>query len=181
MRTRFILTLVIGLSLGTTPHAQAWDLSVPSDADTLVQTYFNPAFGPFDTFTPPKNDKKSWDIQNYGVFFLNIYCSSEKYLVLTRYQKWNDESSVWDTIAFPKSTSLSLKFGNSKAISWGTKLENDINGIVISNPKLFVKKITSVKTLEYPVKIEGTTYKVKFNTAGFRSFLPDLKDAGCSG
>ena len=79
-----------------------------------------------------------------------------------------------------RSTSFK-KFGNSKAISWGTKLENDINGIVISNPKLFVKKITSVKTLEYPVKIEGTTYKVKFNTAGFRSFLPDLKDAGCSG
>lgn len=179
MRTRFILLLVIGLNLGTTPHAQAWDLSVPSDADTLVRTYYNPVFGPFDTFTLPKNDKKSWDIQNHGVFFLNIYCSSEKYLVLTKYQKWNNESSVWETIAFPKSANLSLKFGNSKAISWGTKLENDVDGIVISNPKLFIKKIASVKTLEYPVRIDGKPYKVKFNIAGFRSYLADLQDAGC--
>jgi hypothetical protein len=179
MRTQLTIVLVLSLSLGNVSHAAAWDLSVPSDADTLVRTYYNPVFGPFDTFTLPKNDKKSWDIQNYGVFFLNIYCSSEKYLVLTKYQKWNDESSVWETIAFPKSSNLSLKFGNAKAISWATKLENDVDGVVISNPKLFVNKISSVKSLEYPIRIDGKSYKVKFNIAGFRSYLSDLQDAGC--
>ncbi len=179
MRTRLTIALVLILSMGNFNHAVAWDLSIPSDADTLVRTYYNPSFGPFDTFTLPKNDKKSWDIQNYGVFFLNVYCSSEKYLVLTKYQKWNDELSAWETIAFPKSSNLSLKFGNAKAISWAAKLENDVDGVVISNPKLFVKKISSVKSLEYPVRIDGKPYKVKFNTAGFRSYLTDLQDAGC--
>lgn len=179
MRKIFPLVLVFLLCLGNSYPAASWDLSVPSDSDTLVRTYFNPAFGPFDTFTLPKNDQKSWDIQNYGVFFLNIYCANEKFFVLTKFQKWNDETSVWDTIPFPKSTNLSIKFGKSKTILWGTKLEKDVDGVVITNPKLFVKKVMSAKTLEYPVTIEGKLYKVKFNTAGFINYLPDLQDAGC--
>lgn len=171
--------LVLLLGLHSSPQAHAWDLSVPSDADTLVRTYYNPIFGPFDEFTLPKNDQKSWDIQNHGVFFLNVYCSQEKFLVLTKYQKWSLEKSEWETMPFPKLTSMPLRFGTAKAISWGVKTEQDVDGLVISNPKLFVKKISGVKSLEYQIKSDGKLYKVKFNTAGFSNYLPDLKDAGC--
>ena len=179
MRKLGATLLALTMGLFSSSQANAWELSVPSDADTLVRTYYNPIFGPFDEFTLPKNDQKSWDIQNHGVFFLNIYCSQEKFLVLTKYQKWNLEKSEWETMSFPKLSSLPLRFGTAKAISWGVKTEQDVDGLVISNPKLFVKKISSVKFLEYQVKSDGKPFKVKFNIAGFSNYLPDLKDAGC--
>ncbi len=179
MRKLLAGLLLVALGFGYSPQANAWDLSVPADADTLVRTYFNPVFGPFDEFTLPKNDQKSWDIQNHGVFFLNIYCSQEKYLVLTKYQKWSMEKSEWETMPFPKLTNLSLRFGSAKAISWGVKTEQDVDGLVFTNPKVFVKKVSGAKSLDYQIKSDGKLYKVKFNTAGFSNYLPDLKDAGC--
>jgi hypothetical protein len=172
-----LIAVLLGLHIPQSSFA--WDISVPDDSDTLVRTYFNPVFGPFDQFTLPKNDKKSWDIQNFGVFFLNVYCSNQKYFVLTKYQKWSDQESTWKTIAFPKTANLSIKFGKGKSISWGVRLEENVDGIVLSNPNLFVKKIASVSTIEYPIRIESKSYKVKFNTAGFSNYLSDLQDAGC--
>lgn len=179
MRLKVTATIAMILVVLVPQRATAWDVLIIDDHETLARTYFNPVFGPFDEFTLPKNDKKSWDIQNHGVFFLNVYCSDKKFIVLTKYQKWSDSESTWKTIAFPKSSDLSLKFGKSKAISWGVRLEENVDGVVISNPNLFVKKMSSVKTVEYPVRIESKLYKVKFNTAGFANYLPDLQDAGC--
>jgi hypothetical protein len=179
VRKRVATVLVAILGLVIPQHASAWDILVLDDTETLARTYFNPAFGPFDEFTLPKNDQKSWDIQNYGVFFLNIYCTNQKFFVLTKYQKWDDPISEWKTIPFSKSTDLRIKFGKGKAISWGVRLEENVDGVVISNPNLFVRKLSSVKSIEYPVRIESKQYKVKFNTAGFANYLPDLQDAGC--
>ena len=179
MRIKKIFLISILLSLVQMHTANGWELSVPGEDETLVRTYFNPAFGPFDVFIPAANYKRSWDIQNYGVFYLNVYCSGSKYLVLTRFQKWNDEESMWKSVPFEKSPSLSMKFGKSNAISWGTRLQEDIDGAVITNSNLFLKKIKSVKTLSFPVLADGTKYQVKFNTAGFSKFIPDLEDAGC--
>jgi hypothetical protein len=179
MRLRVILAFLLAINLGSVQQTHAWELSIPGDDEVLVRTYFNPAYGPFDIFTLPANDQKSWDIQNYGVFFLNIYCWQEKYLVVTKYQKWNLEKSVWETIPFPKTTSLPMRFGTAKAVSWGVREMPDVDGTVVTNPKLFVKKMLQVKNTSYPVTIDGQVYKVKFNTAGFSKFLPDLKDSGC--
>jgi hypothetical protein len=179
VRIRFIAALTALITIGQLNPAMAWELSVPSDNETVVRTYFNPAYGPFDIFTLPKNDKKSWDIQNYGVFFLNVYCSEEKYAVVTKYQKWDDVESTWKTIPYLKSPSFSLKFGSSKAIPWGTRVEEGVDGVVISNPKLFIKKLSAAKSLSFPTVVEQTKYSVKFNTAGFAKYLPDLSDAGC--
>ena len=179
MRFRVILAFLLAINLGSAQQSHAWELSIPGDDELLVRTYFNPAFGPFDIFSLPANDQKSWDIQNYGVFFLNVYCWQEKYLVVTKYQKWNLEKSVWETIPFPKNPSLSMRFGTTKAVSWGVRVVKDVDGTVVSNPKLFVKKMLPAKNVAYPVTINGEVYKVKFNTAGFSKFLPDIKDAGC--
>ena len=179
MRLRVILAFLLVINLGSMQQTHAWELSIPGDDELLVRTYFNPAYGPFDIFTPAANDQKSWDIQNYGVFFLNIYCWQEKLAIVTKYQKWNLEKSVWETIPFPKTTSLPMRFGTTKAVSWGVREMPDVDGTVVSNPKLFVKKMLPAKNFSYPVTIDGQVYKVKFNTAGFSKFLPDLKDAGC--
>jgi hypothetical protein len=179
VRIRFIAALTALMTLWQFNPAVAWELSVPGDNETVVRTYFNPAWGPFDIFTPPVNDKKSWDIQNYGVFFLSVFCYQEKYIVLTYYEKWDDAESTWKMIPYLKSSSLPLKFGSSKAVSWGTRIEEGVNGVVISNPKLFLKKLSASKSLSFPVVVEQTKYSVKFNTAGFAKYLPDLRDAGC--
>ena len=179
MRFRLIAALTALMTIGQISPAVAWELSVPGDNETVVRTYFNPAWGPFDVFTPPVNDKKSWDFQNYGVFFLSVICYEEKYVVLTKYQKWDDPESTWETVPYLKSPSLSMKFGSSKVVSWGTRIEEGVDGVVISNPKLFIKKLSAAKSLSFPVVVEQTKYSVKFNTAGFAKYLPDLRDAGC--
>ncbi len=139
MRSWKIFVAAGALCLAPMQPANGWELSVPGEDETLVRTYFNPAFGPFDVFLPPANNKKSWDIQNYGVFYLNVYCSGSKYLVLTRFQKWNDEESMWKSIPFEKSSSLSMKFGKSNVISWGTRLQENVDGVVITNSNLFME------------------------------------------
>lgn len=179
MKRRFQFALLVVAMVSSNSSAHAWDFGVPDEETAIVRTYFNPAFGSFDYFTLPKADQRSWDIQNYGVFFLNIYCHKQQYLTVTKFQKWSDEKSVWENIDFPKSASLKLIFGTGKPINWGTKVSEDIEGTIISNPKLFINKLLKVKSLSYPVSIDGRSYKVKFNVAGLGKFMPDLKGAGC--
>lgn len=179
MRKR-IVSIAIALLLGLqTVPASAWEFSVPEDADALVRTYCNPKFGVFDVFLPASNDQRSWDIQDHGVFFLNVYCIKNKFFVTTNFLKWNLDSSEWEQIDFAKSSNLKIKIGTAKPISWSVKTEQNVGGTIINIPSLFVKKISSAKTILFPVKAGEQSYNVKFNVNGFSKFLPDPRDAGC--
>ena len=179
MKIRLVAVLAAVLMAVQPPSAQAWEFSIPEDADALVRTYYNPKFGSFDVFLPASNNQRSWDIQDYGVFFLNVYCIEGKFEVNTNYLKWNLDTSQWEQIEFAKTSNLKIKIGNNKPISWSIKTQKDVYGVIINNPNLLVKKISSAKTLSFPVSAGDQTYNVKFNVNGFKKFLPDLRDAGC--
>ena len=159
--------------------ASAWELSVPEDADALVRTYYNPKFGAFDVFLPASNNQRSWDIQDHGVFFLNVFCVDSKFLVTTSYLKWNLEKSEWEEIPFSKTKNLQIKFGTAKALNWSIKTQEGVGGSVVANPSLFVKKMSNAKTVSFPVRTADSRFDVKFNTKGFSKYVPDLRDAGC--